>query len=324
MPAERPEKPPETSVRKTANTTPLTPRNCGSGHMIGIGAIQKKAGKKEDTNGRNGGCKVPEHILSLSYGKDSMAMFGACELLGWPIDRVVTAEVWATDTIPADLPPMVEFKAKADKIIKDRWGIEVEHYASKKCEKCEADKVTYDMCFNAKILKGKHVGSIKGWPMQKGNWCLKLKLTALQQMNIRHGDIQYIGIAADEPNRFHNLTDSKRSPLVSAGWDEAYCRQWCEENDLLSPIYTTATRGGCWFCHNQGVNQLRLLRKNYPELWFLMLKWDADSPVSFHADGHTVHDFDRRFQLEDEGLIYQDDKVFRWSMLDEELNYRWF
>ena len=59
---------------------------------------------------------MPEHILSLSYGKDSMACFGACELLGWPIDRVVTAEVWATDTIPADLPPMVEFKAKADKL----------------------------------------------------------------------------------------------------------------------------------------------------------------------------------------------------------------
>ena len=38
----------------------------------------------------------------------------------------------------------------------------------------------------------------------------------------------------------------------------------------------------------------------------------------------TDHDFDRRFQMEDEGLIYQDDKVFRWSMLDEEMNYRWF
>lgn len=73
---------------------------------------------------------VAEHILSLSYGKDSMACFGACELLGWPIDRVVTAEVWATDTISADLPPMVEFKSKADAIIKERWGIEVEHFRS--------------------------------------------------------------------------------------------------------------------------------------------------------------------------------------------------
>ena len=55
-----------------------------------------------------------------------------------------------------------------------------------------------------------------------------------------------------------------------------------------------------------------------------MLKWDADSPVTFKADGHTVHDFDRRFQLEDEAYISADDKVFRWEMLDMELNMRWF
>ena len=135
-----------------------------------------------------------------------------------------------------------------------------------------------------------------------GNWCNRdLKIPALQIANKEKG-IYYIGIAADEPNRFGQLSDTKKYPLVEAGWDEAYCRQWCEENDLLSPIYTTATRGGCWFCHNQGVGQLRLLRKNYPDLWALMLKWDEDSPVTFKADGHTVHDFDRRFQLEDEGF----------------------
>lgn len=267
---------------------------------------------------------MPEYILSLSYGKDSIACLGAIEKLGWPLDRIVHAEVWATETIPADLPPMVEFKKKADKIIKERWGIEVEHFVSRKCEKCEADKVTYDMCFHAKMIKGKHTGSIKGWPMQKGNWCLKLKLTALQQMELKPDSVQYLGIAADEPNRFHNLTETKKSPLVEAGWDESYCRQWCEENGLLSPIYTTATRGGCWFCHNQGVSQLRILRKTYPDLWALMLKWDHDSPVTFKADGQTVHDFDRRFQLEDDGLLYPDDKNFRWSMLEEELNYRLF
>lgn len=150
----------------------------------------------------------------------------------------------------------------------------------------------------------------------------QLKLPALQKMGVQN--VQYIGIAADEPNRFHNLTEAKKSPLVEAGWDEAYCRQWCEENGLLSPIYTTATRGGCWFCHNQGVSQLRLLRRDYPDLWALMLKWDKDSPVTFHADGHTVHDFDRRFQLEDEGFIKPGER-FRWDMLDSELlNYRMF
>lgn len=61
-------------------------------------------------------------ILSLSYGKDSMACLGAIEQLGWPLDWIVTADVWATQDIPADLPPMVEFKSKADAIIKERWG----------------------------------------------------------------------------------------------------------------------------------------------------------------------------------------------------------
>lgn len=71
-----------------------------------------------------------EHILSLSYGKDSLACLEACKLLGYPIDRVVHAEVWATDTIPADLPPMVEFKSKADAIIKARYGLTVEQYCA--------------------------------------------------------------------------------------------------------------------------------------------------------------------------------------------------
>lgn len=75
-------------------------------------------------------------------------------------------------------------------------------------------------------------------------------------------------------------------------------------------------QGGCWFCHNQGIDQLRLLRKDYPDLWNLLLKWDLDSPVTFKADGHTVHDFDRRFAAEDKGKI-PIDRRFRWKMLDE-------
>ena len=129
--------------------------------------------------------------------------------------------------------------------------------------------------------------------------------------------VQYLGIAADEPERIKRHTrPGIVLPLVEIGWDEAYCRKWCDENDLLSPIYTTATRGGCWFCPNQSVQQLRLLRRDYPEHWALMLKWDADSPFTFHADGHTVHDFETRFALEDAGKI-PTDRTFRWEMLDK-------
>ena len=255
-----------------------------------------------------------QRVLSLSYGKDSLACLGAIEQLGLPLDRIIHAEVWATDTIPADLPEMVEFKEKADAIIKDRYGIEVEHISS---------EVSYEEQFyKRRFNKKKEIDCIYGFPCIRGAWCNdRLKTGILNKIN--KGNICYIGIASDEPNRFHNLTDEKISPLVEAGWAEDMCREWCIKNDLLSPIYTTATRGGCWFCHNQSVGQLRLLRKNYPELWRLLLKWDTDSPVSFKPDGHTVHDFDHRFRLEDEGLI-EPKATFRWSMLDDDLQYTIF
>ena len=130
--------------------------------------------------------------------------------------------------------------------------------------------------------------------------------------------VQYLGIAADEPKRIERHKGKKGIllPLVEIGWTEADAKQWCIDNDLLSPIYTDkCLRGGCWFCHNQGVDQLRQLRHNYPEYWQLLLKWDSDSPVTFHADGRTVHDFDRRFQAEDDGFIRPEDR-FRWNDVD--------
>lgn len=282
------------------------------------------------------------HILSLSYGKDSLACLEACKLLGYPVDRVIHAEVWATDTIPADLPPMVDFKKKADKIILERYGLVVEHISAstREKERLSYERQFYTERFNKKLNRE----CIYGFPMVRGAWCnsrLKMQpLDALRKTDLRKdvlpqaeekksgiprhnqrfsetGIVQYLGIAADEPERIkRHSRPGIILPLVDIGWDESYCRKWCEENDLLSPIYTNAARGGCWFCHNQSVDQLRLLRKQYPELWEILLRWDWDSPVSFKPDGRTVHDYDLRFYAEDLGLVPTDRK-FRWKVLED-------
>ena len=251
-----------------------------------------------------------EYILSLSYGKDSIACLFAIEQLGWPLDRIVHAEVWATDTIPADPPPMVEFKAKADAFIKERWGIEVEHFRAKH---------TFEELFYRVKKSGRGPGDYRGFPMIRGPWCNSdLKRPALR-MACGKNAVQYVGIALDEPERLARLEKHKKlSPLEAIGWVEADCRKIVEPYGLLSPTYTTATRGGCWFCHNQGVDQLRLLRKTYPEYWALMLKWDSDSPVLFKADGHTVHDYDARFAAEDAGLVPAN-RDFRWEMIGRKI-----
>lgn len=135
-----------------------------------------------------------------------------------------------------------------------------------------------------------------------------------EKINIIH----YIGIAADEPKRIerHMKAKDKVMPLVQIGWDEDLCGLIATYLGMLSPTYDGSFRDGCWFCHNQGIAQLRNLRHNYPQLWELLMQWDIDSPVTFHPDGHTVHDFDERFALEDEGLINPKDR-FRWAMLEE-------
>ena len=112
-----------------------------------------------------------QYVLSLSYGKDSLACIFAIKALGWPLDRIIHAEVWATDTIPADLPPMVEFKAKADEIIYELTGIRVEHL----CATRNGEKLTYEKMFYH-IPKRKpggkfSEGSSAGFPYTKGAWC---------------------------------------------------------------------------------------------------------------------------------------------------------
>ena len=168
------------------------------------------------------------------------------------------------------------------------------------------------------------VDSIRGFPVSftnKGTWCQHLKTRFLEGPTARGGKniVEYLGIAADEPKRFGQLNGRKRAPLVEFGIEEELCGLYCKYNGILSPSYETSCRDGCWMCHNQGVAQLRALRKDYPELWALLMKWDADSPVSFKPDGRTVHDYDWRFQLEDEGCLLPDDKAFRWKLLDSDM-----
>lgn len=299
-------------------------------------------------------------VACISHGKDSNAMLRAIKLLGLPLHRIVTTDVWATQDIPAELPEMHTWKAEADARIKELYGIEVEHICAMQKEGCL--RLAYEDIFYSGYDSGQYVGNIHGFPNTLGAWCQKLKyekvdipryiLQTVQGRKAEHlwmgnstqsvlsrrteehqpnafldsptdkgrkyNIVQYLGIAADEPIRIARHIGRKNIvlPLVEIGWDEDLCGLISGYQGLLSPTYTTSTRDGCWFCHNQGVEQLRNLRKKHPDLWEILLKWDKDSPVSFKPDGHTVHDFDARFALEDQGLITPSDP-WKWAYLTD-------
>lgn len=282
-----------------------------------------------------------EHIARISHGKDSLKMLDVIVTRGLPLDRITTTDVWATDTIRGEHPKMVAFKERADEYIWRKYRIEVEHL----CAVRNGKKMTYETQFyyvpkrRNPVRNGEDwTGRPQGFPVTLNPWCKQLKRGAMcpsesvscagrcETTAKQQGTdiVEYLGIAADEPKRFGQLNERKRAPLVEFGIDENLCGLHCQYEGILAPSYESSCRDGCWFCSYQGVNQLRMLRKNYPDLWALLLRWDDDSPVSFHPDGRTVRDFDRRFQLEDEHWLQPGDSKFRWEQLEGDLQQTLF
>lgn len=117
---------------------------------------------------------------------------------------------------------MVEFKKKADKIIKERYGIEVEHVCA--IEK-DGSKQTYEKVFYQIPVRGTgrfKQGTFRGFPYTKGAWCNdRLKLKALNKIRSGHSFddvVQYLGIAFDEPVRIaRHSHPGVKLPLVEIG-----------------------------------------------------------------------------------------------------------
>ena len=204
---------------------------------------------------------IVQYVAALSYGKDSLAMLEVIHRLGLPLDRIITVEEWATDNLRAVLPEIVKFEESANAEIFKRYGKRVEHVRSSH---------TFESLFYASMSgESKRAGQLRGWPYRRGCWANSfLKIEPFRKA-IGKDDVKYIGIAADEPERIahHRLRARVEMPLVQAGWTEAACREWCKENNLLSPVYTSFARGGCWFCCNQPVEYMRWMRREHPELW---------------------------------------------------------
>jgi hypothetical protein len=244
----------------------------------------------------------------VSFGKDSLAMVLRLMEENKPLDEVVFYDTG------------MEFEAIYH--IRDKVVTMLKAKGIKYTELKPDRPFMYDMLEKPieSKQKGKHNGY--GWCGGCARWGTTFKVTKIDQYKKQFEDLtEYVGIAYDEKKRHKIISKTTVAPLVDFGIDEDLCGLHCKYEGILSPSYESSYRDGCWFCHNQGVDQLRHLRKEHPKLWQLLLKWDADSPIPFKADGRTVHDYDNRFMQEDLGIV-PIDRTFRWSMLNEERQMR--
>lgn len=77
---------------------------------------------------------------------------------GLPLDRVTTTDVWATDTIPAELPPVLEAKARIEEKLWQMYRINVEHLCARNKD---GSKKTYEQMFYHVPVRRSQTGQVE-------------------------------------------------------------------------------------------------------------------------------------------------------------------
>lgn len=175
-----------------------------------------------------------QYIARISYGKDSLKMLDVIKSRGLPLDRITTTDVWATDTIPANLPPMQEFKDRMDQRIWDMYRIQVEHLCAMNKD---GTKKTYEQMFyhvpvrrsqSGQVERERErepvparncyrmQGSITGFPPNSGyNWCQKLKICPDSNQGIPIGNRNHM--VSEAQNQGEDPMDSQHKSPHGAG-----------------------------------------------------------------------------------------------------------
>lgn len=232
-----------------------------------------------------------KYVASVSFGKDSLAMLIKIKELGLPLDEVIYVDIMFDDNISGETPEMASFITKAEKILKEKFDIEVTHLRG----------VTFKEQFYKIKQRGNHIGDNYGFPYTIGAWCNdRLKMQPIKEYMRKQTDdvIQYVGIAYDEPKRYERLNhETHIAPLYDLKITEAEAMEICKKYDLVSPIYKTSFRGGCWFCPKQRLSQLKWLYKEHNDLWNILKEMEKDSFNTFKPNA-TLKDLEERFKEE--------------------------
>ena len=241
-------------------------------------------------------------ISSCSFGKDSIATILLAREHNEPLDEIVYCEVMFDENISGELPEHRDFIYNVAIPKFEEWGYKVTVLRSKE---------TYmDVFFHIVENPRKHQdrkGKKSGFVMSgKCNVQRNCKLKPINEYWKSHkDDVQYIGIAIDEPKRLERIANTKHkiSLLEKYNYTEEMAKQKCIEYGLLSPIYDFTKRGGCWFCPNARDGELRHLFDNHRELWDELLDLE-DVPNKVGNIWNTltktsIHDKDEQFRLED-------------------------
>ena len=213
---------------------------------------------------------------------------------GEPLDELIYCEVMFDENISGEHPEHSDFI----------YNTAIPYFAAHgiPTRVLRSDK-TYLSCFYHVVTRGKTKGMLSGFPLS-GRCAIqrdcKMRAIHAYHKTLPPDTVEYIGIAADEPKRLARLKGNCVSLMAQNNMTEAEAYKLCESEGLLSPIYQFSKRGGCWFCPNASIRELRHVYDYHPELWQRMLELqDVPGKTSeCFSWGRTFRSFDERFHAE--------------------------
>ena len=217
--------------------------------------------------------------------------------LGLPLDEVVYCDIrFDEHSLSGEMPLMAQWIPYARQRLKELFNVEVKHITG----------ISFIEQFYKVKQKGNHIGDRYGFPYVIGAWCnSRLKIEPIKKYlkSLNDDYIEYVGIAYDEPKRYERLKDNpkKKCLLYELKITEAEAMEICKKYDLVSPIYQSSFRSGCWFCVKQSIEQLRNLYINHSELWQKLINLEKDSHNTFKPD-LTLKELETRFKNEKKQL----------------------
>lgn len=251
------------------------------------------------------------YTLSLSGGKDSLALFLKILDEGVRLDEVVTVDLGDEYQATYDVLLFVASICMKERIKFTVIRIpETEEY-----QKYKTGTGTGLSMFEFMAFKHEKQNGEKGYGWcgkQRWGTAVKRQLINSYYQSLERFVIEYVGIAADEAQRIDiqpHKNYAKSYPLIKWGMTEADCLEYCYGHGVQWSqsgirLYDILDRVSCRHCQQKNLKELRNIRKHLPELWSSFKDWQKKTPFPYKSDGNTIYDLDRRFASEDMQLSF--------------------
>ena len=237
------------------------------------------------------------YVASCSMGKDSLAMVLRLLEEGKPLDAVVYFETGA------DFESIISNAIKLARTLK-AYGVPL--------VVLRPEHGFFELMLEKEVHK--RDGTIqRGYSFCGGvcRWGTTLKTNAIKKyyktLNTQK-IIEYVGIAADEPQRVGKATGAtganveKVYPLIEWRMTEQDCLNYCrargwdwKENGL--DLYAVFNRVSCWCCANKNLKELRGMYEHFPRYWKALKVLQAMCATPFRK-GTTLQELEARFEKE--------------------------